>query len=978
MGLDRWEQIERLYHAALEREPGARESFLDEACADDEALRREVAGLLACDVPGDSFIQSPAIEIAARAIAAETHIEASSKPMMSHIAGSQIGAYQLLEPLGRGGMGEVYLALDTRLGRKVAVKLLLAEFTTDKDRLRRFEQEARAASALNHPNIITIHEIGKTDSIHYIVTEYVEGETLRQRLASAPQIGMKLSETIGLAAQIAAALAAAHGAGIIHRDIKPENVMVRRDGIVKVLDFGLAKLTEPSSPAFSTQAATLARNRTDTGVVMGTPRYMAPEQARGEKVDARTDIFSLGVVLYEMLAGRAPFIGGTASDCIAAILREEPPELSETNQKVTPQLEKIVRRCLEKRPEQRFQSASDLCFALEALSTPAGGKMETAGALSVRKRERLAWLASVALLLGMLGFGWTYFTPQPVSDLRVFKTSILPPENSSFGQIAVSPDGRLLAFTAATGDNVQLWVRPLDSTEAKPLAGTQRATLPFWSPDSRFIGFFADGLLKKMEVTGGPVQTLCELPYPFGGAWSRDGVILLGQGAGGLLRVSVTGGEVTQVIARDRSRQELFLRYPTFLPDGNHFLYSITSVLKETRGVYLGSLDSTFKQRLLDEDTVIKYLAAVPGDTASGDGWLLFGRDGVLLARPFDARRLEFTGEPVLISDKVGSDLVAINYFTFSVSDNGVLVFDPSVMRQRRQYRWRDRRGQQFHSLDVTAGLFQLWLSPDEKRFVAERPDPQTSTNDLWLYDVSGGNAQRFTSDPAIDFYPVWAPDGSRIVWASHRDGRSLNLYQKAASLAGEDTLLLKSDYNKFPTDWSQDGRFIIYHQDDPMTKFDVWGLSVAGGGEAKPFPLIRTEASEIAGTLSPDGRWLAYASDVSGRYEVWVQGFPGGGGKQQVSTGGGGSPRWRRDGRELFYYAADGKLMAMTVRSGKSFKVGPAVSLFEFRTGFVQDFAPPYAVTDDGQRFLINAVVETKPNAPLTVVVNWAADLKK
>ena len=339
MELDRWEQIERLYHAALEREPGARESFLDEACADDEALRREVAGLLACDVPGDSFIQSPAIEIAARAIAAETHIEASSKPMMSHIAGSQIGAYQLLEPLGRGGMGEVYLALDTRLGRKVAVKLLLAEFTTDADRLRRFEQEARAASALNHPNIITIHEIGKTDSIHYIVTEYVEGETLRQRLASAPQIGMKLSETIGLAAQIAAALAAAHGAGIIHRDIKPENVMVRRDGIVKVLDFGLAKLTKPSSTAVSTQAAIFAGNRTDTGVVMGTPRYMAPEQARGEKVDARTDIFSFGVVVYEMMAGRGPFTRATASDLIAAILKDEPPELSETNQKVTPQLE---------------------------------------------------------------------------------------------------------------------------------------------------------------------------------------------------------------------------------------------------------------------------------------------------------------------------------------------------------------------------------------------------------------------------------------------------------------------------------------------------------------------------------------------------------------------------------------------------------------------------------------------------------------
>jgi Tol biopolymer transport system component len=314
---------------------------------------------------------------------------------------------------------------------------------------------------------------------------------------------------------------------------------------------------------------------------------------------------------------------------------------------------------------------------------------------------------------------------------------------------------------------------------------------------------------------------------------------------------------------------------------------------------------------------------------------------------------------------------------TFSVSDNGVLVFDPSVMRQHRQYRWRDRRGQQFHSLDVPVGLSQLWLSTDEKRFVTDRLDPQTGAADLWLYDVSGGNAQRFTFDPAHDLYPVWAPDGSRIVWASFRDGRSLNLYQKAASLAGEDTLLLKSDYKKIPTDWSHDGRFIIYLQYDPKTKLDVWALPMIGSGAAKPFPLVQTEANETTGTLSPDGRWLAYASDESGQYEVWVQSFPRGGSKQQVSTGGGSSPRWRRDGRELFYHAATGKLMVMPVRSGESFEVGAPVPLFEFRAGTAQDFAS-YAVTADGQRFLINAVVETEPNAPLTVVVNLAAEINR
>src|SRR5262245_58509038 len=731
-----FEQIERLYHAALERRPDARDAFLDEECAGDADLRREVEGLLAFDHPSDSFIQAPAIEIAARALAAEPLIETSNKRMRSLIAESQIGAYQLLSPLGRGGMGEVYLALDSRLGRKVAVKFLLAEFTTDAERLRRFEQEARAASALNHPNIITIHEIGEVRTeagdTHYIVTEYIEGETLRQRLTNGPQIGMKLSETIGLAAQIAAALAAAHGAGIIHRDIKPENVMVRRDGLVKVLDFGLAKLTEPSSPAVGTQAATLARNRTDTGVVMGTPRYMAPEQARGERVDARTDIFSLGVVVYEMLAGRTPFNGATASDCIAAILKEEPPELSETNQKVTPQLEKIVRRCLEKNPERRFQSASDLRFALEALSSPPGSRpgseldakaapavTKNVSRSSMRNRERLAWVAA-ALMLGMLGFVWAYSTRQPMTnDARAMKFSILPPEKSSFSQIALSPDGRHLAFTAATGGNLQLWVRALDSTEARALAGTQGARLPFWSPDSRFIGFTADRRLKKVELTGGPVQPLSDVSWGRG-AWSRAGVILFGQ-LGGLLRVSDTGGEVTQVTTPDSSRQETVHDMPTFLPDGHHFLYNILSGRKETRGVYLGSLDGTLKRRLLDYITIIKYMAEGP---ASDTGWLLFGHDGALLARPFATSRLDFTGEPFSLTDKIGRDTVG-GPGIFSVSDNGVLVIDPSFNRRlRRQYRWVDRRGQTINSLDAPPGYFTLWLSGDEKRFIADRTDP--------------------------------------------------------------------------------------------------------------------------------------------------------------------------------------------------------------------------------------------------------------
>jgi Tol biopolymer transport system component len=592
----------------------------------------------------------------------------------------------------------------------------------------------------------------------------------------------------------------------------------------------------------------------------------------------------------------------------------------------------------------------------------------------------MAWAVAAALLLAALGFAWAYFTRQPITnDARVMKFSILPPEKSSFGQIAVSPDGRHLAFTAATGGNVQLWVRPLDSTEARKLAGTQGASLPFWSPDSRFIGFFADSRLKKIEITGGPVQTMCDVRSPSGGAWSHDGVILFGQLPFGLFRTPATGGEVTQVTNPDKSRQEIFHHDPTFLPDGRHFLYSIQSGQKETRGVYLGSLDSTVKQRLLDDSTRIKYVAAVTGETASGAGWLVFGRNGALLARPFDVRRLEFTGDPFTLSDKVGIDLIYVSLFTFSVSDNGVLVFDPSANRQRRQYLWKDRRGQLINSLDVPAGILQHWLSPDEERFIADRADLQTGTFDLWLYDVSGGKPpQRFTSDPASDFCPVWSPDGSRIVWASNRDSVITNLYQKAANLAGEESLLWKSNYSKIPTDWSRDGRFIIYHQSDPKTKFDVWVLPATGSGEAKPFLVVQMDADEVAGTLSPDGRWLAYASDASGRFEVWAQSFPGGSSKRQVSTSGGNHPRWRQDGRELFYYAADGKLMAAPVRSGESFKVDAAFPLFEFRAETLYAMFAPYAVTRDGQRFLINAVVDVEPNAPLTVVVNWAAGVKR
>ncbi|HWX42062.1 MAG TPA: protein kinase [Blastocatellia bacterium] len=914
---------------------------------------------------------------------------------MSITAGARLGPYEILAPLGAGGMGEVWRARDTRFNREVAIKLLPASLANDPDRLRRFELEALATSALNHPNILTIHDIGtappELGGAPYIVTELLTGSELRAQLPPQSDTGPLPARTaIDYAQQIAAGLAAAHEKGIVHRDLKPENLFVTTQGRVKILDFGLAKLKLPQLDDAKSQAPTRQR-LTDPGVVMGTVGYMSPEQVRGQEADHRADIFSFGVILYEMLSGTRAFDGDSAVEVMNAILKEDPPELTAINHRVPQGLERLVRRCMEKKPEHRFHSAHDLGYALEALSTSSGPRLETQPALAVAAegtrrlfgRAPLPWVAAGVLALVTVGVIWAYFARQPMPDRRVMRFSVLPPEKSSFSQIALSPDGRQLAFTATTGGKLGLWVRPLDAMEAKAVPGTQDAVFPFWSPDSRFIAFFSGNRLKKVDVAGGPVQTLCEVEVPLGGAWSRAGVILFCHWPIGLSRISATGGEPAQVTTCDKARQEFAHIYPAFLPDGQHFLYTISSELKETRGTYLGSLDGTVKRRLLDEHPAIRYVTATPNNTGGGQGWLVFARDHALLAQTFDARRLEFTGDPFSLSDSVGSDIVTANYATFGASDNGVLVFDPNPNRKRKQYIWVDRQGQQIKSLEVEAGVFQHWLSPDEKRFIADRVDPQTGTYDLWQYDVSGGNAARFTFDPQNDFNPVWSPDGSRIVWASTLGGTA-NLYVKAANLAGEPVLLLKTDNSKIPTDWSLDGRFIIYSELDQKTKSDVWalpmtnGASMTTGSAAKPFVVVQTEGNDGEGRLSPDGRWLAYVSDVSGTNEVYIQSFPAGGGKRQISTSGGNNPRWRRDGREMFYYAGDGKLMAVPVRSdAQSFESEAAVPLFEFRAGPTPGF-PAYAVTADGQRFLINAIQEPVPNAPLTVVVNWTAELKK
>jgi len=877
-------------------------------------------------------------------------------------------------------MGEVYRARDTRLDREVAIKILPKIYATDTDRLKRFEQEARATSALNHPNILTVYDIGTHEGSPYIVAELLEGQELRDQLNDGV---LSERKAIDYAQQIAHGLGAAHDRGITHRDLKPENLFVTTDGRVKILDFGLAKLRPQGDEPVSSDVAT-EKQITDPGTVMGTVGYMSPEQVRGQVVDHRSDIFSFGSILYEMLSGQRPFRRETVAETMTAILKEEPPELTTLNSRASAQLERVVSHCLEKRPEERFQSARDLGFALGSVS-PSGSRLQTAEVVGMTEklgpprllsRERLPWIIGGVLLVALLAslpFTLSYFRQGQPADARVLKLSLLPPENTSIDQIALSPDGRWLAFTGATGGKVQLWIRALDSTEARAFPGTEGATYAFWSPDNRFIGFFAGGKLKKIEASGGIPATLCDARVSTGASWSRDGVILFSfLGGVGLSRVSAAGGEVTVVLKPDATRQETEFTDPFFLPDGQHFLYSTFGPQKDTRGIYVGSLDGKTNKRLLPDDS-----NAIYGPRDSNSGYLFFGREGTLMAQAFDPGQLQLTGESFLVSAQVGTllgSIVTSRHRNFSVSDS-VLVFDPLPNRARNELIWVDRAGKKLSALDDLTRVTAASLAPDEQHFVVSRGEAQTGNNDLWLSDATGKNPTRFTFNSANDDFPVWSPDGSRIVWASNLEA-IYQLYQKSASGAGQESLLLKSDYYKFPTDWSPDGRYILYREVNPKTKFDIWVLPVGSqGSDQKPFPFLQTDANEAAAVLSPDGQWMAYASDESGRYEAYVQSFPAGGGKRQISTAGGMGPRWA--GNELFYHAPDGKLMAMTVKTGNSFEASAPVPLFEFRPGgnLITSY---YSVTKDGQKFLLSTIVNTEAAAPLTVVINWAAEVKR
>ena len=891
---------------------------------------------------------------------------------MAIFPNTRLGRYEIRSQLGAGGMGEVYLARDPKINRDVAIKVLPADFSSDSERLRRFEQEAQAAGALNHPNILSIYDVDIHDGSPYVVSELLEGETLRELLKGT---ALSVRKAIDYALQIASGLAAAHSKWIIHRDLKPENIFITHDGRVKILDFGLAKLTEPVQNAEEQTDVLTRRVNTDPGAVMGTVGYMSPEQVRGQRLDHRSDVFSLGAVLYEMLSGKRAFRGDSAIETLNAILKEDPPELSQSNNQMNSALERVVMHCLEKNPEQRFQSAQDVAFALESVNSVSSSRTMPAALplTSGRPKTRAwpGWIVASVFLLAALPFVIAYLRRAP-KDERVLRVSVLLPEKttmtSGVSPLAVSPDGRRLAFVASFEGRDVLWVRSLDSLSAQALPGTEGALIqshPFWSPDSRFIGFFAGGKLKKIEASGGPPQTLCDIGGPRGGTWNRDGVIIFAPVPfGPLYRVSAAGGEPTPVTALKQSDLETAHRWPYFLPDGRHFLYLVRSSRAESDGIYVSSLDAKETKRLLP--TALDAAYAPPG-------FLLFMRNETLMAQRFDADKLELTGEPFPVAEHVAYN-PGLGRGAFSVSENGVLAFR-SGGGQIDQPLWFDRGGKQIGSLGVAGIYLNLWLSPDERRAAVDRSDPQTGTMDIWLFDLARGIPSRFTTDPAGDTNPLWSPDGSRIVWSSSREGVR-NLFQKSAGGGGNDEMLFKSSEDKIANDWSADGQFIVYQTSSPKTKWDLWVLPMSGNGQ--PFPFRQTEFNEEQAKFSPDGKWIIYTSDESGAPEVYVQTFPASEGKWRVSTSGGGQPRWRRDGRELFYIAADRTLMAVDVKLGATFEAGVPKRLFGTRVVSLTEFRNHYVPTSDGQRFLINSTLEETSGTPINVVVNWTADLKR
>jgi Tol biopolymer transport system component/predicted Ser/Thr protein kinase len=855
---------------------------------------------------------------------------------MAVSAGTKLGPYEVLSPIGAGGMGAVYEARDTRLQRTVAIKVLREVSPALRER---FDREARVVAALQHPHICTLYDIGSHDGTDFLVMEHLEGQTLR-----CPQ---PLDKALEYAIEIAEALDAAHCQGVIHRDLKPANIMITRSG-VKVLDFGLARRS-------GDETLTVA------GEVLGTPAYMTPEQWQGRKTDARTDIHALGLVIYEMVTGKR-----------ATTERE----------KLEPaRLERAVRRCLETDPEERWQSARDLKWELESI------REAPLAEVPAHRRRRWLWpAATVALAAASALAAWLI---RPAAPRSHFQVSVNPPPKTVFlggqtdeGGIALSPDGTMLAFSARSEGRTELWLRRLDSIEARPLPGSEGAYYPFWSPDSRWVGFFSQNKLKKVEASGGPAQTICDAQTGRGGAWNYEGVIVFSAYSTGraIHRVAATGGVPAAVTRLDRAGRDNTHLWPQFLPDGKRFLYLNRSNHPDNTGIWLASLDDSEKPRK------VLAVASNPGYAvperrwwSSGNGHMLFVREGTLMAQAFDAKRLAPVGDAFPVAESVTYQGRGLHKAEYSISANGMLVYRSATGMTMQRLLFRDLDGKEIGSLGAGPEVYAPRLSPDGKRVAFSRRDG--SNTEIWIAELERNTPTRFTFDPGYDSYPVWSPDGASIAFSSAAAG-PLNLYRKSSSGAGNPERLTNSPLTQYVVDWSGDGRFLMYVEVGQDTGFDLTVLPMSAG--EKPFVFLRTKFQETQGSFSPGTpRWVAYASDESGALEVYVQAFtpgqPATGARWQVSSGGGREPRWRDDGKELYYLSLDGKVMAVSVKTdvaGFQYSAPKVLfSLFTLERGFVYG---TYHVTRDGRRFLFVEPAAEAESQPLTLVTDWLAAAKR
>ena len=920
MSDNRWQRIEEIFHAALDLTPEVRPLFLDRECGPDDALRAEVESLLAHESENGRTFAGPA---------------GTAMPEF-------IAHYRIVSKLGEGGMGDVYRASDTRLGREVAIKVLPAGFADDSGRMARFHREAKVLASLNHPNIATIY--GVEDRA--LVMELVEGSDLCGPLP--------LLTALNYAVQIAGALDAAHQKGIIHRDLKPANIRITPDGVVKVLDFGLAK---PTSPTGDSEDCPTASGATLAGAILGTAAYMSPEQARGQTVDKRADIWAFGVVLFEMLTGKRLFDGASVSDSLAAVLTRE-PDFDALPHGVPPPVRDLLERCLCKDPKARLRDIGDVDLLLDPTSV----------ATSKSSRQWLPWSVAAALGIVLLAVStlWLRRAAIPVqraSDEHVVRFLVPLPDKASFGtydQPVLSPDGKLILFTART-ENDGFFIYSLETSETRHIPGPEIFGSAFWSPDSRFVAFYSGGVLKKVDLQGGPVTAICDTGLGFGGDWNRDNVILFGSNHG-VMRVSAAGGTAIPVSRVDSVNGEIFHSWPSFLPDGDHFLFTVSSSRADRRGAYIGSLSSGAPRLIIRDATNAQYNSL---------GYIVFNRANDLMAQRFDPALLRLSDDPVVIAQGI-TTIANFSWAAFSTAGSS-LAYRAGSGLSITQLEWRDRKGNREGIVGAPADYSNPAFSPDGRSLVISKRDPGTRTRDLWLFDLVRGTSRRLTFDPADDTAAAFSPDGKSIMFTSNRRGHR-EIWQKDASGARGEELVLASDTEKALDDWTHDGRYLIYGDIAAGMTREEWALPLFG--DRKPLAVIAGPNTVQGAQVSPDGKWIAYASDELGRQEIYVQKFPPAGGRWQISTDGGIQPTWNPNGKELFFLHVN-SIMAVDVTTGiDRFDPGSPHLLFEAPIGNLLRNA--YAVMPDGKKFVVNTHVETTDRLPMSVVLNWPAAIKR